>query len=90
MVRQLSARKKQPLPDPFASTPPVNSNYPTPSLWEEGGQGREPQILAPRGPPTDSQASGLTAALLECRSTGPFAWFGGEPGQVGNEAAIVV
>jgi hypothetical protein len=35
-------------------------------------------------------ASGLSLALLECRLTGPFAWFGGEPGQVGNEAAIVV
>ena len=29
-------------------------------------------------------------ALLEFGLAGPFAWFDGEPGQVGNEAAIVV
>src|SRR5690606_41842042 len=28
--------------------------------------------------------------LLNSDVAGPFAWFGGEPGQVGNEAAIVV
>ncbi len=28
--------------------------------------------------------------LLNCELAGPFAWFGGKPGQVGNEAAIVV
>ena len=28
--------------------------------------------------------------LLNSLAAGPFAWFGGKPGQVGNEAAIVV
>src|SRR5690606_32741564 len=30
------------------------------------------------------------AFLLNSSSAGPFAWFGGKSGQVGNEAAIVV
>ena len=29
-------------------------------------------------------------ALLELRLAGPFAWFGGQSGQVGNEAATAV
>lgn len=32
----------------------------------------------------------MTQALLKLKLAGPFAWFGGKPGQVGNEAAIVV
>jgi hypothetical protein len=29
-------------------------------------------------------------ALLKWRLAGPFAWFGGQSGQVGNEAATAV
>lgn len=42
------------------------------------------------GLPALSIRKGHPADLLEFALTGPFAWFGGEPGQVGNEAAIVV
>lgn len=35
-------------------------------------------------------SSGLFLGLLEFALAGPFAWFDGETGQVGNEAAIVV
>ena len=39
----------------------------------------------------DCTGSGVKAqALLELRLAGPFAWFGGQSGQVGNEAATAV
>jgi hypothetical protein len=62
------------------------SHPPSPS---GGGPGRG-QHTAPWGPPAGRLASKHRAALLEFRLAGPFAWFDGEPGQVGNEAAIVV
>jgi len=39
----------------------------------------------------DNDGSGMkTQALLKLSLAGPFAWFGGQSGQVGNEAATAV
>src|SRR5690554_5496588 len=47
--------------------------------------------LACHSTPSGWRRSGRPARiLLNFQMAGPFAWFGGEPGQVGNEAAIVV